>query len=412
MSLYERTYVALDPLMRRLMTPKLFQRLWVCPPLPRPLRYRVSPPLRPWEPVEPATDDRLKTVAGIERNPEAQEVAERDVPLHDWTAAHTDTVNFILRHGWGYYLLSGGRTMRARRKAMRVAAEPLGNGSAPKLGPEELTAALKDEARRLGISAIGVAPYDEKYTYVEHRQKMVGDVMVVCAVESHWKATQTAPSVLSEKAQIQASSELISRMADLGTFLKRHGYDVKPHTNGDGMSLHYAVEAGLGQMGLNGQVLTPQAGSRARIGVMNTNAPLVFDSPVDYGIHAICDACQVCVRRCPSGAITNRRQEHRGVVKAKIKTERCAPVVAQAHHCAACMKVCPVQRYGLESVRQRFLETGKILGKDTDELEAYTFQGRVYKAGERPKLNAQWFAHVPYSDGPDASKEKNPFELT
>ena len=54
---------------------------------------------------------------------------------------------------------------------------------------------------------------------------------------------------------------------------------------------------------LNGQLLTPQAGSRRRITLIHTNTQLIHDEPVRYGIQAICDACKVCVRRCPLGAI-------------------------------------------------------------------------------------------------------------
>ena len=124
---------------------------------------------------------------------------------------------------------------------------------------------------------------------------------------------------------------------------------------------------------------------------LTTDAPFEFDQPVDYGIPAVCDACQVCVRRCPSGAIPRTRKYYRGVEKAKLNTARCFPVVAQANGCAICMKVCPVQRYGLGPVMDEFKLTGKILGKDTDELEGYTFGGRFFPAGKRPELRTEWF---------------------
>jgi ferredoxin len=116
---------------------------------------------------------------------------------------------------------------------------------------------------------------------------------------------------------------------------------------------------------------------------------------VDYGIHAICDQCQLCVRRCPPGAIPNYRREHRGVVKAKIKIDRCMPVMAQSHACGVCMKVCPVQRYGLERVKEHLAATGTILGKGSDELEGYDWvDGRRYGPGEKPRLDHE-FLHPP-----------------
>jgi ferredoxin len=96
--------------------------------------------------------------------------------------------------------------------------------------------------------------------------------------------------------------------------------------------------------------------------------PLEFDAPADYGLEGICDRCQVCVRRCPVGAIPSARREHRGVTKITLNTKRCFPIVAQAAGCAVCMKVCPVQAYGLDE----FGRTGRILGKDTRILRATT----------------------------------------
>jgi epoxyqueuosine reductase QueG len=186
-------------------------------------------------------------------------------------------------------------------------------------------------------------------------------------------------------------------MVELERFLKQRGYRVR-QTNHDHVILHFAVEAGLGQLGMNGQVLTPHAGSRVRFASLDTDAPLLLDGPVDYGVEKICDACEICVRRCPSGAIPKSRFYYRGVHKAKIHSSRCAPTIAKAHHCSICMKVCPVQRYGLRAVADEFSSSGRILGKDTNELEAYRFEGKVYPAGERPRLRREWFEDVPYNE--------------
>jgi hypothetical protein len=54
------------------------------------------------------------------------------------------------------------------------------------------------------------------------------------------------------------------------------------------------------------------------------------------------------------------------------------------------MKVCPVQRYGLDRVKAHYVETGAILGKGTDELEGYDWiDGRHYGPGEKPRMTPQ-----------------------
>jgi ferredoxin len=227
--------------------------------------------------------------------------------------------------------------------------------------------------------------------------------VVVYLLEQDWALTQSIPSSACERGVMRTYSGNAERGAKLTEFLHAQGIRAELHAlAGPLVNIHFAVEAGLGQLGLNGQLLTPHAGSRCRIAVITTNATLEHGGPVDYGIHKICDACQVCVKRCPPGAIPNRRQDHRGVKKAKIKPERCLPVVAQAHGCAICMKVCPIQRYGLERVTTHYLETGTVLGKGTDELEGYDWiDGRHYGPQARPRLTKEFLTPMGISIDPN-----------
>src|SRR5580700_10647809 len=108
----------------------------------------------------------------------------------------------------------------------------------------------------------------------------------------------------------------------------------------------------------------------------------------------------------PVGAIPSARREHRGVTKIKLNTKRCFPIVAQAAGCAVCMKVCPVQAYGLDAVLDEFGRTGRILGKDTDDLEGYDwfFDGRHYPPGRKPRVPAELVSprDMPFAQGPPA----------
>jgi len=101
----------------------------------------------------------------------------------------------------------------------------------------------------------------------------------------------------------------------------------------ESMFIADAVAAGLGRLGLNGQLLAPHGGSRVRLNVLTTNAPLLHDEPKDSGIDGVCDRCKICVRQCPVGAITSVRKEHRGITKANINTERCLPLMMQSSGC-------------------------------------------------------------------------------
>jgi epoxyqueuosine reductase len=391
-------YLFADRFMRQHTFSRSKRWLWVVPPL---LGFRRSMPvLGSWPAFDVDVPDDLRSVQGIRRRPEDEERAAKEAPLRDWVKLHSDTHSTIHRLGWAYHLATHPRRLRVERMLARLPTKP--STGIPRVGksPEVLTRALKARAAELGISATGVAAYDPKYTYVEHMDKQIGNRVVICALENDWEATQAAPSNRTEKAKLWCNMELQRRLGELQQFLVDNGYQARVQRN-ELMLLHYAVEAGLGQMGLNGQVLTPHAGSRCRMQSLITDAPLLVDEAKDYGIPKICDACQVCVRRCPAAAITFKRAYHRGVEKAKINTSRCAPTVAKAQHCAVCIKVCPVQRYGLAAVVETYESTGRILGKDSAELESYEFEGYVYGPGERPSLGRDWFAEVPFDKAID-----------
>jgi ferredoxin len=153
------------------------------------------------------------------------------------------------------------------------------------------------------------------------------------------------------------------------------------------------VQAGLGQLGANGQLLSPHFGSRARLMMISTDAPVVYDEAIDYGIHKFCQECQVCVQRCPARALMKEKIWYRGVEKNKLIYKRCRPVMARYLGCGICMKVCPIQKFGLQAVMEHYIETGgEILGKGTHQLEGYTLEDKGYFGpGELPTFDPEIF---------------------
>lgn len=63
-----------------------------------------------------------------------------------------------------------------------------------------------------------------------------------------------------------------------------------------------ATRGGLGWIGKNCLLVTPQYGSAVRISSLLTDAPLVYDEPVNQ---SRCGTCSQCVSRCPAKALHN-----------------------------------------------------------------------------------------------------------
>jgi epoxyqueuosine reductase QueG len=63
-----------------------------------------------------------------------------------------------------------------------------------------------------------------------------------------------------------------------------------------------AIAAGLGAIGLSGNVVTPEYGARICLGSVICDAPLVPDVPLDENP---CDKCRTCLKSCPVGFMSS-----------------------------------------------------------------------------------------------------------
>jgi ferredoxin len=84
---------------------------------------------------------------------------------------------------------------------------------------------------------------------------------------------------------------------------------------------------------------------------------------------------------------------YRGVEKNKLVFKRCRPVMARYEGCGVCMKVCPIQKYGMKPVMEHYVATdGEILGKGTENLEGYALSDKGYfGSGQLPSFKRDFF---------------------
>tara|TARA_B100000949_G_scaffold168699_1_gene149096 strand:- start:1196 stop:2452 length:1257 start_codon:yes stop_codon:yes gene_type:complete len=258
-----------------------------------------------------------------------------------------------------------------------------------------ITDEIRTKARELGFGEIGFTRYDRRYTFKVKKGWVKFEHAVCLAYEQDYRQTQTIPSMEAEYAHYGAYEEENKQGILLAEYIREKGYRAQIHSPNDNSAPYIPmfVEAGLGQLGANGQLLSPHFGSRSRLMIITTDAPVDYDSPVDYGIHKFCDICQVCVNRCPGRALVKEKVWWRGAEKNKLMYERCRPVMAKYEGCGVCMKVCPIQRYGMEPVMKHYVETGEVLGKNTDNLEGFTIEDRggYFGPGELPKFDTEFF---------------------
>ena len=348
-------------------------------------------------PVTIPVPEELETVPGIPNNNREVDWYAREHPLvgqnysesaaQDWqfvTLKNEDPGmwKILLEHDKvDRPLVLGGRASAD----LEPTAEPTG---------EDVSQLIKDKARQLGYVEVGFTAYDPRYEF-QHKRGFTNLPTAIClAREQDFEPTQTLPSVASEIVHAAAYRTQAAHGLQLGEFIRSLGYRAHViHSNdATGPVIPMFVAAGLGQLGACGYLLTPHEGSRNRLMIITTDAKVTHDQPIDYGIHAFCQVCQICVNRCPGRALMRDKVWWRGIEKNKVYLRRCRPVMARYLNCGVCMKVCPIQKYGMKNVMEHYAETGQVLGKGTHDLEGFTLEDKGYFGpGEMPVFDRSFF---------------------
>ena len=347
------------------------------------------------EPVTINVPEELEGAPGIVQKPLEVDFYSREYPLE------SQTVEYSAAYSWVYTvftdeLMTEYKVHDRLQRPLNMAAKDTADiepAAEPAVG-KDISQEIKQKARELGFGEVGITRFDMRYVY-KYKKDWVKFPHTIClAYEQDYVPTQSIPSIEAEGPHFGTYRIIGALALDLADYIRSLGYYAQVHNPND-LSAAYIpmfVEAGLGQLGANGQLLSPHFGSRARLCMISTDAVVTYDQPIDYGIHSFCNICQVCVNRCPGRALMRDKVWWRGAEKHKLVFRRCHPVMARYDNCGVCMKVCPIQRYGMHTVMDHYIETGQVLGKGTHLLEGYTLGEMGYFGpGELPRFNNEFF---------------------
>lgn len=230
--------------------------------------------------------------------------------------------------------------------------------------PQENSAELKRAGRFLGADLIGVCDFDERWVYTHNFSRMNQTTkpmdlpegltsVVVIANEMHHDTIKTVPSALSGAATGQGYSKDIIALLSITQYIRNLGYRAVASLNDTALSIPLAIQAGLGQYGRHGLLITPEYGPRVRIAKIFTDLPLTPDEPIDFGVTEFCEICRRCSDACPIKAIASGAPSAdlhnvsnvRGVKKWSVDGEKCFKFwTNQGTDCSICIRVCPYNK--------------------------------------------------------------------
>jgi reductive dehalogenase len=222
------------------------------------------------------------------------------------------------------------------------------------VNPEEITSFIKRWSTKLGAVDCGVTDLKDYHLYsvggrAERYDKEVvnnHEFAIAFTVEMEREMLQSAPkgSIVMESGQQYLESGKIA--LQVAHFIRKLGYEARAHIDGnyEVVCSLVARDAGLGEIGRMGLLMTPKLGPRVRISVVTTNLPLITDDPLnDYSVIDFCIKCKKCADACPSKAISfDDMQKIDGTERWQINQEDCFNYwCAVGTDCGRCVSVCP-----------------------------------------------------------------------
>jgi ferredoxin len=195
------------------------------------------------------------------------------------------------------------------------------------LSAAQMTAFFKGMARYYGAYAVGITKLYPYHVYSHIGRGPAPD----------------APVVMESARQYVESAKVALQ---LGYLIRSLGYLARAHIDGNYRVIAPLVarDAGLGEIGRMGLLMTPALGPRVRLGVVTTDLPLIPDGRSDdLSVLDFCRICKKCAENCPARSIPfDDREKSDGALRWRINSDTCFRYWNLiGTDCGRCMTVCP-----------------------------------------------------------------------
>ena len=233
--------------------------------------------------------------------------------------------------------------------------EPVDTARVPGVAsPETMAHRIEGFARYLGADLVGITHLNPAYVY-SHIGRSPGTwgtpidldhpYAIAIAVEMKNEMIRHAPDgpVITETSFAYFEAARIALI--VSRYIQHLGFRARAHVDGNYrvLCVPIAADAGLGELGRLGLLITPEFGPRIRLSIVTTDIPLTVHQPRVFGVQDFCSFCKKCAESCPSGSIASGPKKMvRGVLKWQSDQESCYKFWRlQGTDCSVCIRVCP-----------------------------------------------------------------------
>jgi len=227
--------------------------------------------------------------------------------------------------------------------------------SRPEFMAAQMTSFIKDLARYYGAYTVGITELQPYHIY-SHIGRGSGEYgapitldhryAIAFTVEMDHAMMGTAPNAPTTMESARQYVEVARVALQLGYLIRSLGYPARAHIDGNYRVIAPLVarDAGLGEIGRMGLLMTPDLGPRVRLGVVTTDLPLIPDQrDDDVSVIDFCCICRKCAETCPSQSIPlGDREKIDGALRWRINSDSCFHYWNRVGtDCGRCMTVCP-----------------------------------------------------------------------
>jgi len=217
--------------------------------------------------------------------------------------------------------------------------------------PHLMSNFVKRAAKLFGASLVGIGKLNRFWLYEDAHVPRRFENVIVMAVEMDAHGIATSPAVPAAVATGIGYSKMAFTLSGVGEFIRNLGFEALQCGNDTALSIPLAIDVGLGELGRNGLLITPQFGPRVRLCKIFTNIPMEVDKPIEFGVKNFCKTCRLCAENCEANAISTEdeptfevvcRSNNPGTLKWYVNCERCYLYWCEnGIDCSTCIKVCP-----------------------------------------------------------------------
>lgn len=263
---------------------------------------------------------------------------------------------------FGFSLQSAAWTVVSGMSRQAYSGDKIGgrnSGIEDRYEPEdsgEFTEQVKMAASLYGADVVGITQLDRRWLYAKSDGELADipedmNTVIVMGVEMNREMIKGSPSPLAAAATGNGYSRMVFTTACLAEFLRDLGWKAIGSGNDTALSIPLAIDAGLGEYGRNGMLMTPEFGARLRLCKVFTEAPLIPDKPIEFGAADFCERCGKCALACPVEAISAGEKSaealcpsnNPGVLKWQVHGEKCLHFWRMnSTNCSNCISSCPL----------------------------------------------------------------------